>query len=75
MQSLNAGAVEARVRRKLAQQDQTLKKSRSQRDLMELGTYFIVNSSNCLCAKHCELEQLAKELEVIGADQSVLEVA
>lgn len=60
-------ALEARVNRVLDKDGQALRKCREDsRWYSELGDYYIVNYyTNCIDAKHCDVEALAHELGVL----------
>lgn len=56
-------ALVARVQRALKRDNQVLRASRSERDRLEFGDYYIVNlDNNTVQAWHIKLEDLAREL-------------
>jgi hypothetical protein len=61
----NTKALEARVRRRLARDNETLRIPRSQRDWNDLGIH-VVNANNVVIASGCTIEGLAAELGVQG---------
>jgi hypothetical protein len=71
---LTIRALEARVRRRLAREGEVLHKCRQgSRWYPDLGDYYAANERNHLVRTHIDLEQLAEELGVIGAAESVAE--
>ncbi len=66
-------ALFARVDRKLKKGGDCLRRCRQDSKAhAELGSYYIVSSSNVITAQHCSLEGLARELGVL-AEWEVLE--
>lgn len=63
MSALSPSALEARVRRQLARDNETLCIPRSQRVWNELGIH-VVDANNVVIASGCTIEGLAAELEV-----------
>jgi hypothetical protein len=61
----NTKALEARVRRRLARDNETLCIPRSQRDWNDLGIH-VINANNVVIASGCTIEGLATELGVVG---------
>ncbi len=62
-------AVEARVRRKLAQEGEVLRKTRPGKTWAkhDCGDYYVVDvATNGVVAAHCDLEDLARELSVLA---------
>ena len=59
-------ALEARVKRALQKEGKLLRKCREDsRFYNELGDYYIVGENNFIQAQHCNLEKLAKEMELL----------
>ncbi len=70
--STKRSAVEARVRRALAREGETLRISRGEATRREFGNYWTVDSASGLRLRwRCELEDLARELDVLRHDQAV----
>jgi hypothetical protein len=65
MSTSNARALEARVRRRLARDNETLCIPRSQRDWNDLGIH-VVDANNVVIASGCTIEGLATELGMQG---------
>jgi hypothetical protein len=63
---LSRRALEARVKRALEKDQQSLRKCRpDSRGYTELGDYYIIDhTNNTIAAQHVDLEDLARELEV-----------
>ena len=67
-------AVEARVRRTLARDGQVLRKPRGERERAELGDYFTADAhTGNPDRRHCDLEQLAREYDVLRLDEVIAE--
>jgi hypothetical protein len=64
-------AIEDRVRRKLIQRGQALCRARGKRRRQELGDYYIFNDRKYIVAKHVNLMDLAKELDVLKTGEKV----
>jgi hypothetical protein len=72
--STNRSAVEARLRRALLRDGQLLRKPRGAQERQELGDYFTVDANTGSRERwHCDLEALAREYHVLGADQVIAE--
>lgn len=68
-------ALAARIRRALKKQSEflTLKKSRSQRMRQDVGDWYVLDvNHNCIVDRYLNLEDYARELEVL-ADHEVME--
>jgi hypothetical protein len=60
-------ALERRVRRALKHQDQTLRRTRGERQEIELGDYFVIDTQrNIITLHHCNPEALGRELGVFA---------
>lgn len=71
---LSARAVEARVRRKLKGDGQTLVKIKeNSRFYLEYGPYQVVNDRNVIESSGCTLEGLAKECGVLKPYEEIAE--
>ncbi len=68
-------AILARINRKLAKSEQVVKKCRTDsRWYGECGNYYAIDlRTNCIQAKHIDLEDWAKELDVIEPFEEVSE--
>jgi hypothetical protein len=64
-------AIEDRVRRKLKQKGQSLRKPLSATSIRECGNYYILDDRNYIAAKHINLIDLAKELGVLKPGEKV----
>jgi hypothetical protein len=66
-------AVMARVNRKLAKEDEMLRRCRSDsRGWHELGDFYVVDvSRNCITDKQVDLEALAREMDVLAKWEQV----
>jgi hypothetical protein len=64
-------AIEDRVRRKLKQEGQSLRKTRGKRMQQECGDYYIFDDRKHIVAKHLDLMNLAKELGVFRPGEKV----
>lgn len=63
---VSVAAVVSRVRRRLARDGESLGKCRTASQwYRDLGDYYAVNDRNYLVRTHIDLEQLARELEVV----------
>jgi hypothetical protein len=70
--SLSRRAVEARVRQALRQDGQLLRKPRGAQERQGFGDYFTVDAHTGNPERwRCDLEELAKEYHVLGADKSI----
>jgi hypothetical protein len=59
-------AVVARINRRLRQDDEVLRKTRSRRAWLDLGDFYVVNTRiNGIVAKFCDPEDLARELGLL----------
>jgi hypothetical protein len=57
--------LEQRIRRALKHQGQALHRTRGERQQIDLGDYFIVDTQrNIIMQHHCDLEALGRDLEV-----------
>lgn len=63
-------ALAGRIRRKLQHEDKTLRKSRSQREIANVGQW-IVERNNWLVDSASELEHLGRRLGVLGDHETV----
>lgn len=68
MGTLSNGALILRINRRLAKDDQAVRKCReTSRDHNELGDYYVVNTSmNVIVAKQVDLEEYGRELGVLA---------
>jgi hypothetical protein len=65
-------AVEARVRRALARQSEMLHKVRpDSRDYHGYGPYYIVDERNCVISAQHDLDQLARERNVLRVGEVI----
>jgi hypothetical protein len=58
-------AVAARIRRALAKEGSSLKKSRSFAVKLDLGDWYIVNDRNSVVCYHIDIEKLANEMGLL----------
>lgn len=68
---VSLAAAEARVRRALAKQGQTLHISRSERDRQDCGACYVTDTDNRMVASACTIEGLADELGVIAPGEII----
>jgi hypothetical protein len=67
-------AITQRINRKLAEQNEQLKRSRGERSSSDLGDYYVLDfSRNAVVADHVNLATLAKELGVLRPWERVVE--
>ena len=72
MDTITEAALIARIQRKLAHEDQRLRKSRGRTDQFNLGEYYVYHwRDNFIIEKHVDLETLGRQLGVIGESQTV----
>lgn len=65
-------ALVQRINRKLQHQSKMLKALRSERGRSDLGDFFVVDvGRNAVIRAHCDLEELGRELGVLGAWERV----
>jgi hypothetical protein len=71
---ITARALVQRLNRKLAEQDQVLKKSRGARTQLDLGDYYVIDfRRNFVVDDHCDLAELGREFEVLRDYEEVVE--
>ena len=72
MDTITEAALIARIQRKLAHEDQRLRKSRSRTDQFNLGEYYVFHwRDNFIIEKNVDPEALGRQLGVIGESQTV----
>jgi hypothetical protein len=61
------GALEQRIRRALKRKGETLRRTRGERQEIDLGNYYVVDiQRNIIMQHHCNLEALGRELGVFA---------
>jgi hypothetical protein len=72
---VTTSALEHRVRRRLAKENETLRKTRSHAEYLEFGHYYILDQDGHVVAAHCSLGQLASELGSLKHWEHIQEAA
>lgn len=73
MDTITEAALIARIQRKLAHEDQRLRKSRGGYNKCYFGDYYVHDwRRNLIMQKYVDLEALGRQLGVIGESQTVL---
>ena len=64
-------AVITRIKKKLAVDGESLRRSRSATEKQNFGEWFVVDSGDVVIAHHCTIKKLAKEMNTIRADEYI----
>lgn len=75
MPTISKAALEARIRRALKKEGQRLSYPRNAADQARYGYTVIDNERNCVIASNCDLQTLARELNVLAAGDQPGEAA
>ena len=71
---VSMAALMARINRKLAHDGEQLKATRGERARQDFGDYYIIDrSGNFVVAKHCDPEELAREIGVLQPYEALRE--
>lgn len=74
MSDVTLNALIKRINRKLAHRDQQMKITRGERWRRDLGDYYVIDVRlNAIMDTHCQPEALAREIEVLGSRERVVE--
>ena len=72
--TISESAVTQRIRRRLRQTLQMLRKTRGERQEVDCGRYYVIDADlNALLWRHVNIEAYARELGVLRAHQVVAE--
>jgi hypothetical protein len=72
MDTITEAALIARIQRKLAHEDQRLRKSRGRTDQFNLGEYYVYHwRDNLILEKSVDPEALGRQLGVLSESQTV----
>ena len=64
-------ALQKRINRQLAKENERLVKSKGLKAKTELGEWYIINGINNILAWHCEIEKLGREIGVFKPSESL----
>ncbi len=64
-------ALQKRINRQLAKENERLVKSKGLKAKTELGEWYIINDINQAVAWHCEIEKLGREMGVLKPSENI----